>query len=103
MFCKKLLQSGMENFFLVKKGDTLICKVPLLFPVLFAIPFCWILMVLLIAGLFTGCQYSCTGPCFQTNSNQAPNMSGSSSQTQSGSDCQYADLLQKHQKENGLA
>lgn len=90
MFLKKLLQLGTENFFMVQKGDTLLCKVPLIVPVLCAIPFFWMLMLLLAVGLAAGCEYFCTGPCFQ-KSKQAG---------QQSNPCSCADLLQQRTKEN---
>lgn len=90
MFLKKLVQVGTENFFMVQKGDTLLCKVPLWVPVFFAFPLFWMLMVLLVVGLATGCEYFCAGPCFQKQG-----------QTEQDSNpCSCADLLQQRTKEN---
>lgn len=91
MFLKKLVQIGTENFFMVQKGDTLLCKVPLLVPVLCAIPFFWMLMLLLALGLAAGCEYFCSGPCFQKQ--QKPDQ-------QQNQDTCYADLLQQKMHEN---
>ncbi len=90
MFLKKLLQVGTENFFMVQKGDTLQCKVPLIVPILCAIPFFWVLMLLLAVGLAAGCEYFCAGPYFQQR------MAG----RQQANPCSCADLLQQHTKEN---
>ena len=60
-WCKQWLNKGMENFFVVNRNGEELISIPVLaLIILFIIAF-WIMLIVLIGGLFLGCKYAFRG------------------------------------------
>lgn len=60
-FCARLVNKGNTNYFEVKKGGKLIISVPVTVLVLSLIFAFWVVLPLLVLGLFLGCRYHFRG------------------------------------------
>lgn len=69
-WCGRIIKKGCENFFIVKKQDEEILSVPVIVLVLLLFAF-WILLPLLVLGLFCGFRYS-----FKGNITKSVNVNG---------------------------
>lgn len=59
---KYILKKSCENKFIVKKHGISVLDIPILLLIVLMIGFFWILLVLMIAGLFFGFSYNFAGP-----------------------------------------
>lgn len=60
-WCSKMIKKGCENFFIVEKGDEHIGTVPVIVLIVLLLAAFWIVLPLLIVGLFFGFRYSFKG------------------------------------------
>lgn len=60
-WCKKWLNKGLENFFVVNRNGEELISIPVLALILLFIIGFWLMVFLLIGGLFLGCRYAFRG------------------------------------------
>lgn len=60
-WCKKWVNKGMENYFVVNRNGEEMISLPVLALVILLVIAFWVIITLLIVGLFFGCKYSFRG------------------------------------------
>lgn len=60
-WCGSLIKKGCENFFIVEKNDEKIMSVPVVVLVLLLLLAFWVILPLMIVGMFCGFRYSFKG------------------------------------------
>lgn len=60
-WCKKMIKKGCENFFIVERGNDHIGTVPVIVLIVLVLAAFWVVVPLMIIGLFFGFRYSFQG------------------------------------------
>lgn len=60
-FCAKVINKGNANYFEVEKGGKIVISVPVTVLAISLIFFFWVVLPLLVLGLFLGCRYRFRG------------------------------------------